>query len=121
MEKINRKKYMIDASDQILGRLATQIAMILRGKNKANFSYRQDTGDAVEVINIEKIKVSGEKMQKKIYYRHSGWIGNLKSVTMEKLFAKNPAKILKLAIYGMLPKNKLRDKMMSRLIIKEGK
>lgn len=117
MTNIERKKHIIDANNQILGRLATQIALLLRGKNKATFSYRQDNGDIVEIINVKGIKVSGGKMQKKVYYRHSGWIGNLKSEKMEKLFVKNPDKILKLAVYGMLPKNKLRDKMMARLRI----
>lgn len=117
--KIERKKQVIDAKDQILGRLATQAAALLRGKHKANFSYRMDNGDFVEIINASQIKVSGKKMEQKTYYTHSGWIGNLKSEQMDKLFAKNPEKIIKLAISRMLPKNKLRAKMLARLTIQK--
>ncbi|KKP98953.1 MAG: 50S ribosomal protein L13 [Parcubacteria group bacterium GW2011_GWD2_38_12] len=117
MKSIERKKHTIDAKDQVLGRLATRIATLLRGKHKVIFSYQSDNGDFVEVVNADKIVVTGKKMQQKTYYRHSGWIGNLKKEQMDKLFAKNPAKILELAVSRMLPKNKLRAKMLSRLSV----
>lgn len=115
--KIERKKHAIDAKDQVLGRLATKAAALLRGKHKVNFSYQADNGDFVEITNASQLKVTGKKMEQKIYYRHSGWIGNLKSEQMDKLFEKNPEKIVKLAISRMLPKNKLRAKMLARLSI----
>lgn len=121
MEQIERKKHIIDAEGKILGRIATQIATLLRGKHKAIFSYRLDNGDFVEIINADKIAVTGKKMLQKKYYSHSGWIGNLKSEQMGKLFARNPARILELAVSRMLPKNKLRAKMLSRLSIVKGK
>lgn len=117
MEKIERKKHILDAKDQIVGRLATKIAHILRGKNKADFNYNTDCGDIVEITNIKQIKTTGKKMEQKIYYRHSGYIGNMKQATMAKVFAKDPSKILKLAVSRMLPKNKLRAPMLKRLII----
>lgn len=117
MEKIERKKHIIDAKDQILGRLATKIVLILRGKNKVDFNYNTDCGDIVEITNIGQIKVTGKKMEQKIYYRHSGWIGNMKQATMAKAFEKDPSKILKLAVSRMLPKNKLRAPMLKRLTI----
>lgn len=117
MEKIERKKHIIDANGQILGRLATKIVLILRGKNKANFNYNVDGGDFVEIVNIGQMKVTGKKMDQKIYYRHSGWIGNMKQETMAKAFEKDPSKILKLAVSRMLPKNRTRAPMLKRLTI----
>lgn len=117
MEKIERKKHTIDANGQVLGRLATKIALILRGKNKVSFNYNVDGGDFVEITNIGQIKVTGKKMEQKIYYRHSGYIGNMKQETMAKAFEKDPSKILKLAVSRMLPKNKLRAPMLKRLTI----
>lgn len=114
---IERKKRTIDAKDQILGRLATKIALILRGKDKVSFNYNVDGGDFVEIINIGQMKVTGKKMEQKIYYRHSGYIGNMKQITMAKSFEKDPSKILKLAVSRMLPKNKLRAPMLKRLTI----
>lgn len=114
---IDRKKHTIDANGQIVGRLATQIAHLLRGKNKVNFNYNTDCGDIVEVVNIRQIKTTGKKMEQKIYYRHSGYIGNMKQETMAKAFEKDPSKILKLAVSRMLPKNKLRAPMLKRLTI----
>lgn len=118
MEKIERKKHIIDAKGQVLGRLATHTAMLLRGKHKADFNYSSDKGDFVEIINANQIKVTGKKLEQKVYYKHSGWIGNLKQQTMEKLMAKDPTQIIKLAVSRMLSKNKLRAKMLSRLLIK---
>ncbi len=119
VEIIERKKHTIDATGIVLGRLATQIAGLLRGKHKPGFSYQIDNGDFVEITNIDKMKVTGQKMQQKTYYRHSGWIGNLRSEQMDKLFAKNPARILELAVSRMLAKNKLRARMLARLTIKK--
>lgn len=105
----------IDATNKILGRLASEIAVILRGKNKADFQPHLDQGDAVEVINTDKMKVTGKKMDKKIYYKHSGYIGHLKKTPLKVLFQKDSREVLKKAVYGMLPKNKLRAKMIKRL------
>lgn len=116
-ETIERKKHIIDADGQILGRLATRISGLLRGKHKVNFSYQTDGGDFVEVTNIEKIKVTGKKMEQKKYYNHSQWIGNMRIEQMDKLFIRKPEKILEVAISRMLPKNKLRDRMLARLSI----
>lgn len=108
----------IDATDQILGRLASSIAKILQEKNKVSFRPERDiSNEIIEVKNIRGIKVTGKKLKDKIYYRHSGHPGNLKSITLGKLFEKDPAKVLKLAVLGMLPKNKLRDRRMKRLRI----
>lgn len=117
MTKIERKIHKIDATDKILGRLATDIAVLLRGKNKVNFTPNIDNGDFVKVSNVDKIKVTGKKMDNKIYFRHSGYIGGLKSESLKKMFEKDPAKILKIAVYGMLPKNKTRDVIIKRLKI----
>lgn len=117
---IQRKWYLIDAEDQILGRLATQIANLLRGKDKVTFSPHMDLGDYVVVINTEKIKLTGRKEYLKKYYTHSGYPGALKEITVEKLRVKNPTEILYLAVKGMLPKNKLRDQMLSKLKLFKG-
>lgn len=119
----NSKKvwYIFDAKGAILGRLSTQIADILRGKLKPTFVNHQDTGDFVVVINAEKIVLSGKKEEQKRYYKHTGYIGNLKTHTVPELRAKHPEKILENAVYGMLPKNKLRDPFMKRLKVYVGK
>ncbi len=111
----DRKWYVIDASGQTLGRLATQIAVILKGKNKASYVPHLDNGDYVIVTNCDKFKVTGKKMEDKMYYRHTGYLGGLKEISLENLLAKKPTKALELAINGMLPKNKLRSGMISRL------
>jgi large subunit ribosomal protein L13 len=116
--KIERKTHKIDATDKILGRLATDVAVLLRGKNKVNFTPNIDNGDFVEISNMDKIKVTGRKMDDKIYHRHSGYISGLKSAPLGKMMEKDPAKVLKIAVYGMLPKNKTRDVVIKRLIIK---
>ena len=108
-------EYTIDATNKILGRLATEIAVLLRGKNKPDFAPNKDIGDFIFVKNIEKIKVSGKKYDDKMYYRHSGYLGSLKETPYKKIFEKNPEEVLKKAVYGMLPKNKLRDKQIKRL------
>lgn len=109
------KTYKIDATGRILGRLAAEIAILLRGKNKPNFAPHLDLGNNVIVINTSKIKITGKKTEQKKYYRHSGYPGGIKEITFKKLFAKDPNEVLRKAVYGMLPKNKLRAKMMRRL------
>ncbi len=113
-----RNKHEIDADDRILGRLATEIAGLLRGKHKVDFDYHLDNGDFVVVANVKKIKVSGNKLQQKLYRHHSGYPGGLKEMKMEKLFKKDPTEVLKRAVYNMLPKNKLRQHMIKRLTFK---
>lgn len=119
MERIVHK---IDASGQTLGRLATQIAVLLRGKGKPGFLRHIDLGDTVEVSNIGNLKFSGKKLQQKIYWRHSGHLGGLKGMKLKDKLEKNPGDILRQAVYGMLPKNRTRDKVIKRLkIYKEEK
>lgn len=114
---MERKNYKIDATNKVLGRLAVKIAILLRGKNEPNFTPNQDTGGFVFVRNIEKIKFTGKKFDGKIYYRHSGYLGGIKSVVLRKLFEKSPEKVLRKAVFGMLPNNKLRAKQIKRLKI----
>lgn len=114
---MERKTHTIDATNKILGRLATKIAILLRGKHKPDFLPFKDMGDFVIVKNIRKIKFTGKKFEKKKYYRHTGYLGGLKEIPLKRLFEKNPAEVLKKAVWGMLPKNKLRAKMIKRLKI----
>ena len=111
----DRKWYIVDAKGLTLWRLATQIAVILKGKNKASFSPHLDNGDYVIVTNCDKFKVTWKKMADKLYYNHTGYLGWLKAISLEKLLVKKPQKPLELAVSGMLPKNKLRSDMISRL------
>jgi len=111
----DRVWYHIDASGKTLGRLATEIAVYLKGKNKATFSPHIDNGDYVIVTNIEKVVTTGRKEIQKEYYRHSWYIGNLKSITLEDLRKKKPYDVLKFAVRGMLPKNKHKKNMLARL------
>lgn len=115
---MERKTHTIDASNKSLGRLATQIAILLRGKHKPDFLPYKDTGDFVIVKNVEKIKLTGKKLEKKKYYRHSGYLGGLKEITLKELFQKNPKEVLRKAVWGMLPKNKLRSRIIKKLKIK---
>lgn len=115
MEKIKRETYTIDASGKILGKLAAEIAVLLRGKHKSNFVPNQDMGDFVVVKNADKIKVSGRKFENKIYYHHTGYLGGLKAVPYKKVFKENPGEVVKKAVYGMLAKNKLRAIQIKRL------
>ena len=119
MEKIERKTHQIDATGIPLGRLASQIAIILRGKNKASFVSHIDAGDIIEVSNCDKIKFTGKKLGQKEYIWHTNHPGGLKTRKVSDVFAKNPGLVLKNAVMGMLPKNKLQDKMIKRLIIKK--
>lgn len=117
---MERKTYTIDASEKMLGRLATEVVLLLRGKDKPDFEYREDRGNSVSIFNIDKIKVSGKKADQKIYYKHSGYHGGLKKTIYKNLFAKNPAEVLRKAVYNMLPKNRLRPQMIKRLTIVAG-
>jgi large subunit ribosomal protein L13 len=117
MKKIERKTHIIDATNQFLGRLASKIANLLMGKEKSNFDYSRDTGDFVIVKNASKIKFTGKKLKNKKYYSHSGYLGGLKEKRLIEIFQKDPAKVLKMAVFGMLPKNKLRKQRMRRLKI----
>lgn len=112
---MKRETHTIDATDKVLGRLATQIAILLRGKQKPNFVPYKDMGGFVVVKNVDKIKLTGKKREEKKYYHHSGYIGGLKEVPLKKIFKKSPEEVLKRAVYGMLPKNKLRPKQIKRL------
>ena len=118
MNDIKRKTHIIDADGKILGRLATKIAILLRGKNKATFTPNLDEGDFVEVINAGKIKLSGKKLEQKEYIHHSNYPGGLKRKKMRDVLKENPGEVLRRAVDGMLPKNKLRDAMIKRLKIK---
>ena len=116
--KIERKNHKIDAAGKSLGRLASEIAQFLRGKNKVNFMPNVDGGDFVNVENVAKVKITGKKLDQKVYHRHSGYPGGLKETKMRALFEKSPAEVLKKAVWNMLPKNKLRSEMIKRLNIK---
>ena len=113
-----RNLHTIDAAEQSAGRLATKIAILLRGKNKPEYEPYIDNGDIVEVVNIDKLKFTGKKIEQKKYFRYSGYPGGLKETKMGDLAKSNPAEILKRAVRKMLPATKLRDGMMKRLIIK---
>ncbi len=116
MEKIiERKIHQIDATNKPLGRLASEIAIILRGKNKPSFNPAIDAGDYVEVINCDKVKFTGKKFEQKEYIWHTNYPGGLKRKKIKDVFRVDPGKVLKEAVWGMLPKNKLRDKMIKRL------
>jgi large subunit ribosomal protein L13 len=119
-ENIEKKWYVIDAADQRLGRLATQIATILRGKNKPNFTPHLDTGDFVIVINAEKVTVTGKKSTQKVYRRHSGRPGGMKTETFEKLQTRLPERIVETAVKGMLPKNSLGRQLFTKLKVYQG-
>lgn len=116
-QEINRNTVEIDAANQAVGRIATQVAMALRGKNKPGFEPHVDGGDFVVVSNAGKVSFSGRKLVQKDYYHHTLYPGGLKRTPMKKVFEQDPTEVLRRAVYGMLPKNKLRDKMMKRLTI----
>lgn len=113
--KNNIQTHNLDAKDKILGRFAVEICHLLRGKNNPDFAPYKDPNVVVIVENIKSIKITGKKYDNKIYYRHSGYIGNLKEIPYKKIFEKEPEKVLRLAVMGMLPKNKLRAKFIKRL------
>jgi len=118
--KIKRDWHVIDASGRTLGRLATEIAQLLKGKHKPIYTRHLDTGDYVIVVNAEKVMVTGNKAEKKVYYRHSGYPGGLKEVTFEKLMEKHPTRIIEHAVRGMLHKNTLGRAMFRKLKVYEG-
>ena len=116
MEAIKRETHIIDATDKVLGRLATEVAVLLRGKNKVGFVPYKDMGDYVMVKNVEGLKYTGKKFEDKIYYRHTLWLGGLKQATMKEVYLKKgPQEIFRKAVMGMLTKNKLRAKQIKRL------
>ena len=117
---INREWFVVDAQDQVLGRLASQIAQRLRGKHKPEFAPHMDNGDFIVVVNCEKIKVTGKKLTDKKYYRHSGWVGGLKTTRLGDMLADKPARVLTAAVRGMLPKNRLGRAMLKKLKIYAG-
>lgn len=119
-DELKKKWYLIDAEGKILGRLATQIAMILSGKNKPIYTPHLDTGDFVVVINAAKVKVTGRKEEKKIYYYHSGYIGSLRERTLGEMRQRKPEEIIYRAVKGMIPKNKLGRKMLTKLKVYPG-
>ncbi len=119
-EQIEKKWVLIDAREKILGRLASQVAGILQGKNKAVYTPHVDTGDEVIVINAKDVLVTGKKREQKVYYHHSGYPGGLKSVKFAILFKKEPEKVLTIAIKGMLPHNKLGKAMLKKLRVYPG-
>jgi len=118
MKKIERQMHKIDATDKAVGRIASEIANFLRGKNKPEYQPNADLGDLVEVSNIGKVKFTGNKLEQKKYYHYSGYPGGLKEIGIKDLFSKNPAEVLRKAVWNMLPKNKLRSEMIKRLTIK---
>ena len=117
---IKREWHLIDAEDKVLGRLATQIARLLMGKHKPIYSRHLDTGDYVVVINAAKVQVTGKKMKDKIYYRHSGYPGGLKSINYEKMMEKHPTRAIEYAVKGMLPHTKLGVQMLKKLRVYAG-
>ena len=117
---IKRKWYLVDAEGKTLGRLATRIALVLRGKHKPTFTPHVDTGDHVVVVNAEKIHLTGDKVRRKTYYRHSGYPGGLKSETVEDVLRKKPTAVVERAVKGMLPKNPLGKQMGRKLNVYAG-
>jgi len=119
MQKSEKKEYKIDAKGIALGRLATEIAIFLRGKNRVDFAPNREPNVLVDVFNIDKIKLTGRKESQKFYFRHSGYPGGLKSQGLKELFEKNPEQVVRRAVLGMLPKNKLRQRMIKNLKLHE--
>lgn len=117
---IDRKWYVVDVTDMTLGRLASEVAKVLRGKNKPIFTPHIDCGDNVIVINAEKIKVTGKKMDQKVYYHHSDYVGGLKEATLREKLEKKPEQVIELAVKGMLPKGPLGRQMFTKLHVYAG-
>lgn len=118
--EIEREWHVIDASDKVLGRLATQVANLLMGKHKPIFCRNLDTGDFVVIINADKIRVTGNKAKQKLYYRHSGYPGGLKSISLEKMMQTHPTRVIEHAVKGMLPHNRLGAKIFKKLKVYAG-
>ena len=119
-DKIERKWYVVDADGCTLGRLASGVASVLRGKNKPQFTPHVDTGDYVIIVNADKIKVTGKKMDQKIYYNHSDYVGGMTETTLKEMMAKKPEKVVELAVKGMLPKGPLGREMYTKLFVYAG-
>ena len=119
-DKIERKWYVVDAEGCTLGRLSSEIAKVLRGKNKPEYTPHVDTGDYVIVVNADKVKVTGKKLQQKIYYNHSDYVGGMRETTLREMMAKKPEKVVELAVKGMLPKGPLGRSMMTKLHVYAG-
>ena len=119
-DKIERKWYVVDAEGCTLGRLASGVASVLRGKNKPQFTPHVDTGDYVIVVNADKVKVTGKKLDQKIYYRHSDYVGGMKETTLREMMAKKPERVIELAVKGMLPKGPLGRSMIKKLHVYAG-
>lgn len=118
--EVKRDWFVVDATDKTLGRLSSEIALRLRGKHKPEYTPHVDTGDYIIVVNAEKVAVTGKKMKDKIYHRHTGYIGNLKSISLEKLLDKAPERVIETAVKGMLPKNSLGRAMYRKLKVYAG-
>ena len=118
--KVERKWYVVDATGYTLGRLASEVAKVLRGKNKPIFTPHIDTGDYVIIVNAEKIKVTGKKLDQKIYYHHSDYVGGMKETTLREMMAKKPEKVIELAVKGMLPKGPMGRDMIKKLHVYAG-
>ncbi|NLL93587.1 MAG: 50S ribosomal protein L13 [Clostridiales bacterium] len=119
-ETIERKWYVVDAEGATLGRFASEVAKVLRGKNKPTYTPHVDTGDYVIVINAEKIKVTGKKLDQKIYYHHSDYVGGMKETTLKEMLDKHPDRVIELAVKGMLPKGPLGREMYTKLHVYAG-
>ena len=117
---IERKWYVVDATGYTLGRLASEVAKVLRGKNKPTYTPSMDTGDYVIVVNAEKISVTGKKLDQKVYYNHSGWVGGLKETTLREMLNKHPERVIEHAVKGMLPKGPLGREMYTKLHVYAG-
>ena len=117
---IERKWYVVDATGYTLGRLASEVAKVLRGKNQPIYTPHMDCGDYVSVVNAEKIKVTGKKLDQKIYYNHSDYVGGMKETTLKEMMAKKPEKVVELAVKGMLPKGPLGREMYTKLFVYAG-
>lgn len=118
--EVRRDWFVVDATGKTLGRLATEIARRLRGKHKPEYTPHVDTGDYIVVVNAEKVRVTGNKLQDKIYYHHTGYVGNLKSISLEKQLAKAPERVIESAVNGMLPKGPLGRQMFKKLRVYKG-
>ena len=119
-DTIDRKWYVVDAEGKTLGRLASEIAKVLRGKHKPIFTPHMDTGDYVIVVNAEKIKVTGKKLEQKIYFKHSGYVGGMKETTLKDMLLKHPERVVEYAVKGMLPKGPLGRQMYRKLFVYVG-
>lgn len=118
--EIDKKWYIVDASDKVLGRMATRVATYLRGKHKAQFTPNTDSGDYIVVINAEKVNLTGKKLDQKVYYHHTGYPGGIKSETARERLARKPEKVIMDAVWGMLPKNRLGRSLLKKLKVYSG-